>query len=45
MTDLAEEGFPICLKQKPDEAGFIKNADFDILSERLTELASPDRSG
>jgi hypothetical protein len=42
MTELAEGGFPICLKQKPDEAGFIKHADFDILTERLIELSSPD---
>ena len=44
MTDLAEEGFPICLRQKPDEAGFIKHADFDILAERLIELSSKDWS-
>lgn len=42
ITDLAEDGLPVCLKGRPEEAGQMKHADFDILAERLIELSSPD---
>ncbi len=42
ITELAEDGLPVCLKGRPEEAGFMKHADFDILAERLIELSSPD---
>lgn len=44
MTELAESGFPVCLKQKPEEAGYLKHIDFDKLASRLVELSSPDWS-
>ena len=42
MTELAEGGFPVCLKQKPEEAGYFQHADFEALATRLVELSSPD---
>ncbi|MCX6226955.1 MAG: hypothetical protein NTV01_19770, partial [Bacteroidia bacterium] len=44
MTELAEGGFPICLKQKPEEAGYFQHSDFVMLAARLVELSSPDWS-
>ena len=38
IVNLAERGLPVCLKKKPLQAGFIKNADFDILLEKLVKL-------
>jgi hypothetical protein len=45
MVELAEKKFPICLKQKPEEAGYMKHVDFEKLASRLVELSSPDWSG
>ncbi|MCX6226552.1 MAG: glycosyl hydrolase [Bacteroidia bacterium] len=44
MTELALEGFPICLKQKPEEAAYFQHADFEALATRLVELSSADWS-
>lgn len=41
MTELAEKGFPVCLKQKPAEAGYFQHADFEDLANRLVEHSSP----
>lgn len=42
MTELAEGGFPVCVKQKPTEAGYIQHTDFKVLAERLMKNSSPD---
>jgi hypothetical protein len=42
MTELAEGGFPVCLKQKPAEAGYFQHNDFEDLATRLTALSSTD---
>jgi hypothetical protein len=44
MVGLAETGFPICLKNRPEEAGYFQHPDFDGLATRLVELSSPDWS-
>jgi hypothetical protein len=44
MAKLAEEGFSVCLKRKPVEAGYMKHPDFDKLATRLVELSSQDWS-
>lgn len=45
ITELAEDGLPVCLKQKPEEAGYYQHSEFEELAARLTELSSPDWSG
>jgi hypothetical protein len=42
MVGLAEEGLPVCLKQMPVEAGYIKHPDFAQLADKLVGLSSPD---
>ena len=42
MTELVEKGFPICMKQKPEEAGYFQHADFDSMAKILTKLSSSD---
>jgi hypothetical protein len=44
MVELAESGFPMCLKRKPEEAGYLKHIDFDKLAARLVELSSAEWS-
>jgi hypothetical protein len=44
MVGLAEGGFPICLKQKPEEAGYLKHVDFDKSAARLVELTKSNWS-
>ncbi len=44
MVALAEKKFPICLKQKPEEAGYIRHDDFGVLATTLMELSTPDWS-
>ncbi|MDD4646471.1 MAG: glycosyl hydrolase, partial [Bacteroidales bacterium] len=42
MVELAKGGFPICLKQKPEEAGYMKHVDFGELATKLVELSKSD---
>ena len=42
MAGLAEEGLPVCLKRRPQEAGYMKHDDFGALADRLVSLSSPD---
>jgi hypothetical protein len=39
MTELAEAGFTVFLKQVPEEAGHVRHAEFARLAERLKELS------
>jgi hypothetical protein len=45
MVELAEEGLPVCLKQKPEEAGYFQHVEFEPLATRLVGLSSPDWTG
>jgi hypothetical protein len=38
VLKLAEKGLPVCLKNKPVEAGFIKDEEFDEMLETLVQL-------
>jgi hypothetical protein len=40
MTELAEAGFPVCLKRKPEEAGYFKHTDYEDLASRLVAHSS-----
>jgi hypothetical protein len=42
MVSLAEDGMKVCLKQVPEEAGYVKHPEFADLVNRLKELSSPD---
>ncbi|OFY52699.1 MAG: hypothetical protein A2X22_07365 [Bacteroidetes bacterium GWF2_49_14] len=42
MVSLAEGGMKVCLKQVPEEAGYVKHPEFGSLVKRLKELSSPD---
>jgi hypothetical protein len=44
ITGLAEDGLPVCVKQKPEEAGYMKHVDFEKLAASLMEISSPDWS-
>ncbi len=42
MVSLAEDGMKVCLKQVPEEAGYVKHPEFADLVKRLKELSSSE---
>jgi hypothetical protein len=44
IEGLAEGGLPVCLKQKPMEAGYFKHPDYEGLAEKLVSLSSSEWS-
>jgi hypothetical protein len=44
VLKLAVEGLPVCLKQNPDQSGYMKSSDFDVMLRKLIALpnVSPD---
>jgi len=42
ITELAEGGLPVCIKQKPVEAGYFEHVEFNGMAEKLMSLGSPD---
>jgi hypothetical protein len=38
FLQIAQQGVPICIKQKPTQSGFIKSAEFAVLLDKLWEM-------